>query len=132
MNWLFLLAFCFFAAPLFADVLEEQLVNQITPDQKKKIEQLAEGFRSELEPLREEYRRKGRTLLNKIRTPARGGAFQKTIAAEADEIQVIWQKFTSLRLRMRLEMREVLTGEQINKFEWLNIPPPLKAGEGIF
>ncbi|NJN75311.1 MAG: Spy/CpxP family protein refolding chaperone [Synechococcaceae cyanobacterium RL_1_2] len=85
---------------------------ELTPTQQAQIETLKENHRTEMEGLREQMQ----PIKDEIRELMVGTADKATIRAKHQEAQSLHTKIQDARFEQMLEIREVLTPEQRQKF----------------
>lgn len=84
-----------------------------TSDQRTKISSIVEGYRSRIQPLREEYKQKQQEFL----TSMTSGGTAETIMTKQVELSHLSSEINSRYYLMRLEIRRQLTPGQILQFE---------------
>jgi Spy/CpxP family protein refolding chaperone len=84
-----------------------------TDDQRAKISHIVEGYRSRIQPLRDEYKQKR----NEFLTAMTSGGTAETIMTKQVELSHLSSEISSRYCLMRLEVRRLLTPQQILQFE---------------
>lgn len=84
-----------------------------TPDQRTKIVVVVQSYRSKIQPLRDEYKQRRQEFI----TVMTGGAAAETIMAKQVELSHLASDITSKYTLMRLEVRRIMTPQQILQFE---------------
>lgn len=82
-------------------------------DQKTKISQIVESFKSRIQPLRDEYKQKRQDFL----TAMTSGGTAENIMTKQVELSHLSSEISSRYCLMRLEIRRQLTPQQILLFE---------------
>jgi hypothetical protein len=84
-----------------------------TTDQRTKIGQIVESYRSRIQPLRDEYKQKRQEFL----TSMTSGGTAETIMTKQVELSHLSSEISSRYCLMRLEIRRQLSPQQILQFE---------------
>lgn len=84
-----------------------------TDDQRGKITHVVDGYRSRIQPLREQYKQKQ----NEFLTAMTSGGTAETIMTKQVELSHLSSEISSRYCLMRLEIRRLLTPQQILQFE---------------
>jgi flagellar biosynthesis chaperone FliJ len=82
-------------------------------EQRTKISQIVESYRSRIQPLRDEYKQRRESFLASMTS----GATAETIMTRQVELSHLSSEITSRYTLMRLEVRRQLTPQQILQFE---------------
>lgn len=84
-----------------------------TDEQRTKISRVVDGYRSRIQPLRDEYKQKRSEFL----TAMTSGGAAETIMTKQVELSHLSSEISSRYCLMRLEIRRLLTPQQILQFE---------------
>jgi hypothetical protein len=84
-----------------------------TNEQRSKISQVVESYRSRIQPLRDEYKQKRQEFL----TAMTSGGTAETIMTKQVELSHLSSEISSRYCLMRLEVRRQLSPQQILQFE---------------
>ena len=121
---IFALLFCFACSSAMAGGKSygkehsEAIIKELnlTNDQTKQVKHIKDKYGSELDKQKQEARAVKQALRKMLQAPERGSAYRKKLMAQFKEYQNLKQNQNLQRFEMALDIRELLTNEQLVKF----------------
>lgn len=102
---------------------------ELTPDQIEQLKEIKTKHKEALAPARERVVKARQELMEAMANPQKGDEYKKVLAERFAKLQPLAADLNRERFQVALEIREILTPEQIAKVKNL---PGLKALRRIF
>jgi Spy/CpxP family protein refolding chaperone len=91
----------------------------LTPDQSAKVKAIREKYKGQMKERRETIKAAKKDLKESMKSDKKGPEAQKELNAKFQKIQALKQENSQQMFAMALEIREVLTPAQVQKFHEL-------------
>lgn len=88
----------------------------LSEEQKQQVREIKKKNGENLKGLKSQVRDAMKDLAQSLRAPEKGDAYKATLAQKFENVQKLKNEMMSKRFQMALEIREILTPAQIEKF----------------
>jgi len=89
----------------------------LSDEQAKQVKQIKAKYAEDLEQARKSSKEAKEDLMTSLKAPQKGSEYQKELLQKFKKVQELKRAQHMRRFEMALEIRELLTNEQLNKFQ---------------
>jgi len=89
----------------------------LSDEQSKQVKQIKAKYADDLDQSRKNAKSAKEDLMNSMKAPKKGPEYQKELLQKFKKVQEFRQAQHARRFEMALEIRELLTNEQLSKFQ---------------